>query len=95
MGRKEDLKRGIELCDAQLEDFGSFKEILREEVGLDIDTPYVNPNIFDGLLARRIFGEAQAGFMESREDLYGKVGEIAAKRARLQTELDELEGRSR
>ncbi len=95
MGRKEDLKRGIELCDAQLEDFGSFKEILREEVGLDIDTPYVNPNIFDGLLARRIFSEAQDDFMESRGNLYGKVGEIAAKRARLQAELDELESRSR
>ena len=95
MGRREDLKWEIELCDAQLGDFGSFKEILREEVGLDIDTPYVNPNIFDGLLARRIFSEAQDDFMESRGNLYGKVGEIAAKRARLQAELDELEGRDR
>ena len=94
MGKREDLKWGIELCDAQLGDFGSFKGDLRE-VGLDIDTPYVDPNIFDDPLARRIFGEAQDDFMKSREDLYGKVGEIAAKRARLQAELDELEDRSR
>ena len=93
--RKEDLKWGIELCDAQLEGFGPFKEMLREEVGLELDTPYVDPNTFDDPLARRIFGEAQDDFMKSREDLYGRMGEIAAKRARLQTELDELEGRSR
>ena len=102
MGREEDLRRiedlklGIELCDAQLGSFGSFKKMLREEVGLDIDTPYVDPNTLDGgPLARRIFGEAQDRFMESREDFYSKVGEIAAKRARLQAELDKLEGRSR
>lgn len=96
MGKIEDLKWGIELCDAQLEAFGSFEERLREEVGLDIDTPYVDPNTLDGgPLARRIFGEAQDDFMRSRESLYGKVGEIAAKRAQLQAELDELEGRSR
>jgi len=95
MGRKEDLKLEIELCDAQLGSFGSFKEMLREEVGLDIDTPYVDPNIFDDPLARLIFGEAQDDFMKSRENLYGRLGEIAAKRARLKTELDKLEGRSR
>lgn len=95
MGKIEDLKWGIELCDAQLEGFGSFKKRLREEVGLDIDKPYVDPNIFDSPLARRIFGEAQDDCMESRENLYGKVGEIAAKRARLQAELDQLKGRSR
>ena len=95
MGRREELKWGIELCDAQLGNFGSFKKMLREEVGLDLDTPYVDPNTFDDPLARRIFGEAQDRFTESREDLYGKVGEIAAKRARLQAELDKLEGRSR
>ena len=94
MGRKEDLKWGIELCDAQLSNFESFKDDLRE-VELDLDTPYVDPNTLADPLARRIFGEAQAGFMESREDLYGKVGKIAAKRARLQAELDKLEGRSR
>ena len=95
MGRREDLKWGIELCDAQLGDFGSFKEILGD-AGLDLDTPYTNPaDKFDDPLARRIFGEAQDRFMESRENLYGKVGEIAAKRARLQAELDELESRSR
>ena len=94
MGRREDLKWGIELCDAQLSNFESFKGDLRE-VGLDIDTPYVDPNIFDDPLARRIFGEAQDDFMKSRENLYGKVGEIAAKRARLQAELDKLEGRDR
>ena len=95
MGRREELKWGIELCDAQLGNFGSFKKMLREEVGLDLDTPYVDPNTFDDPLARRIFGEAQDDFMESRENLYGKVGEIAAKRARLQAELDKLEGRDR
>ena len=95
MGRKEDLLRWkIEVCDAQLSNFESFKGDLRE-VGLDIDTPYVDPNIFDYPLARRIFSEAQDDFMESRGNLYGKVGEIAAKRARLQAELDELESRSR
>ena len=94
MGRKEDLRWKIELCDAQLGDFGSFKKILGD-AGLDLDTPYVDPNTLDDPLARRIFGEAQDRFMESREDLYGKVGEIAAKRARLQAELDKLEGRSR
>ena len=96
MGRREELKWGIELCDAQLGNFGSFKKILREEVGLDLDTPYTDPaDKFDDPLAQRIFGEAQDRFTESREDLYGKVGEIAAKRARLQAELDKLEGRSR
>ncbi len=96
MGRKEDLKWGIELCDAQLGNFKSFREMLRKEVGLDMDTPYTNPaDKFDSPLAQRIFGEAQDDFMESREDLYGKVGEIAAKRAQLQAELDKLEGRSR
>lgn len=95
MERREYLKWEIELCDAQLGDFGSFKEMLREEVGLDLDTPYVDPNTFGDPLARRIFGEAQDDFMESRENLYGKVGEIAAKRARLQAELDKLEGRDR
>ena len=56
--------------------------MLRKEVGLDMDTPYTNPaDKFDSPLAQRIFGEAQDDFMESREDLYGKVGEIAAKRA--------------
>ncbi len=94
MGKIEDLKWGIELCDAQLGDFGSFKKILGD-AGLDLDTPYVDPNTFADPLARRIFGEAQDRFMESRENLYGKVGEIAAKRARLQAELDELEDRSR
>lgn len=94
MGRKEDLEWKIGICNDQLSNFESFKGDLRE-VGLDIDTPYVDPNIFDGPLARRIFGEAQDDFMKSREDLYGKVGEIAAKRARLQAELDGLEGRSR
>lgn len=94
MGKIEDLKWGIELCDAQLGDFGSFKGALRE-VGLDLDTPYVDPNTFNDPLARRIFSEAQDDFMKSRENLYGKVGEIAAKRARLQAELDELEGRDR
>ena len=96
MGKIEDLKLGIELCDAQLGNFGSFKKRLREEVGLDLDTPYTNPaDEFDGPLARRIFGKAQGDFMESREDFYSKVGEIAAERARLQAELDKLEGRSR
>lgn len=94
MGRREDLKWGIELCDAQLSNFESFKGDLRE-VGLDLDTPYVNPNNFGGPLARLIFGEAQDDFMKSRENLYGRLGEIAAKRARLKTELDKLEGRSR
>lgn len=94
MGRREDLKWGIELCDAQLSNFESFKGTLRE-VGLDLDTPYVDPNTFDDPLARRIFGEAQDDFMKSRGDLYGKVGEIAAKRARLQAELNEFEGRDR
>lgn len=96
MGRKEDLKWGIRLLDDQLRDFEWFREMLREEIGLDLDTPYTNPaDKFDDPLAQRIFGEAQAGLMESREDLYGKVGEIAAKKARLQAELDKLEGRSR
>lgn len=94
MGRKEDLKRKIGICDAQLSDFESFKGDLRE-VGLDIDIPYVDPNISDDPLARRIFGEAQDRFMESRRGLYGQIGEIAAERARLQAELDGLEGRSR
>ena len=95
MERREYLRWEIELCDAQLGDFGSFKEILGD-AGLDLDTPYTNPaDKFDGPLARRIFGEAQDDFMKSRESLYGKVGEIAAKRARLQAELDELEGRDR
>lgn len=96
MGRKEDLLRWkIDVCDAQLSNFKSFKGALRE-VGLDLDTPYTNPaDKFDDPLARSIFSEAQDDFMESRENLYGKVGEIAAKRARLQAELDELEGRSR
>lgn len=96
MGREEDLKRGIELCDAQLGDFGSFKEMLRKEVGLDMDTPYTDPaDRFDDPLAQRIFGKAQNRFMKSRENFYSTVGEIAAKRARLQAELDKLEGRSR
>ena len=94
MGRREDLERKIGICDDQLSDFESFKGTLRE-VGLDLDTPYVDPNTFDYPLARRIFSEAQDSYMESREDLYGKVGKIAAKRARLQAELDKLEGRSR
>lgn len=95
MGRREDLKRGIELCDAQLGDFGSFKERLRKEVGLDIDTPYVDPNTFGNPLARSIFSEAQDSYMESRKGVYDRIGEIAAKRARLQAELDKLEGRDR
>ena len=94
MGRREDLERKIGICDDQLSDFESFKGDLRE-VGLDIDTPYVDPNIFDYPLARRIFGKAQDRFMKSRENFYSTVGEIAAERARLQAELDELEGRSR
>ena len=95
MGRREDLLRlRIDVCGDQLSDFESFKGALGE-VGLDLDTPYVNPNSIDDPLARRIFEEAQAGFMESREKLYGTVGKIAAKRARLQAELDKLEGRSR
>lgn len=95
MGRR-DLEWRIGLLDDQLRDFGSFKKILREEVGLDLDTPYTDPaDKFDDPLAQRIFGEAQDRFMESREDLYSEVGKIAAKRAQLQAELDELEGRSR
>ena len=95
MGRKEDLLRWkIEVCDAQLSNFESFKGTLRE-VGLDLDTPYVDPNTFDYPLARRIFGKAQNRFMKSRENFYSTVGEIAAKRARLQAELDKLEGRDR
>ena len=94
MGEREDLEWKIGICDDQLSNFESFKGDLRE-VGLDIDTPYVDPNTLDSPLAQRIFGEAQDDFMESREDLYGKVGEIAAKRAQLQAELDKLEGRSR
>ena len=95
MGRR-DLEWRIGLLDDQLRDFGSFKKILREEVGLDLDTPYTDPaDKFDGPLAQRIFGEAQDRFMESREDLYSEVGKIAAKRAQLQAELDELEGRDR
>lgn len=96
MGKKEDLKRGIESCDAQLGDFGSFKEMLRKEVGLDMDTPYTDPaDRFDDPLAQRIFGKAQDRFMRSRENFYSTVGEIAAKRAQLQAELDKLEGRDR
>lgn len=95
MGRREDLERKIGICDDQLKDFGSFKERLKKEVGLDLDTPYVDPNTFGGPLARRIFGEAQDDFMKSRENLYGKVGEIVAERAQLQAELDKLEGRDR
>lgn len=96
MGRKEDLKWGIELCDAQLGNFKSFREMLRKEVGLDMDTPYTSPaDRFDDPLAQRIFDEAQNRFMESRENFYSTVGKIAAERARLQAELDELEGRSR
>ena len=96
MGRREELKWGIELCDAQLGNFGSFKKMLREEVGLDMDTPYTDPaDRFDDPLAQRIFGKAQNRFMKSRENFYSTVGEIAAKRARLQAELDKLEGRSR
>ena len=95
MGRR-DLEWRIGLLDDQLRDFGSFKKILREKVGLDLDTPYTDPaDKFDGPLAQRIFGEAQDRFMESREDLYSEVGKIAAKRAQLQAELDELEGRDR
>ena len=94
MGEREDLEWKIGICDDQLSNFESFKGDLRE-VGLDIDTPYVDPNTLDDPLARRIFSEAQDDFMESRGNLYGKVGEIAAKRARLQAELDKLEGRSR
>ena len=95
MGRKEDLLRWkIEVCDAQLSNFESFKGTLRE-VGLDLDTPYVDPNTFDYPLARRIFSEAQDSYMESRKGLYDRIGEIAAERAQLQAELDELEGCSR
>ena len=94
MGRKEDLKWGIELCDAQLSNFESFKDDIRE-VGLDLDTPYVDPNTLADPLAQRIFGKAQDRFMKSRENFYSTVGKIAAERARLQAELDELEGRSR
>ena len=94
MGRKEDLEWKIGICDDQLSNFESFKGDLRE-VGLDIDTPYVDPNIFDVPLARSIFSKAQDRFMESRRGLYGQIGEIAAERARLQAELDELESRSR
>lgn len=95
MGRKEDLLRWkIEVCDAQLSNFESFKGTLRE-VGLDLYTPYVDPNTFDYPLARCIFSEAQDSYMESRKGLYDRIGEIAAERAQLQAELDELEGRSR
>lgn len=95
MGEREDLKWRIELRADQLKDFESLKERLRKEVGLDIDTPYVDPNTFGNPLAQRIFGEAQNRFMESRKNLYGIVGEIAAERAQLQAELDKLEGRDR
>ena len=94
MGEREDLKWRIELRADQLKDFESLKGALRE-VGLDLDTPYVDPNIFDDPLAQRIFGEAQNRFMESRKNLYGIVGEIVAERAQLQAELDKLEGRDR
>ena len=96
MGRKEDLEWRVGLLGDQLEDFESFKEMLRKEVGLDMDTPYTEPaDRFDDPLAQRIFGKAQDRFMRSRENFYSTVGEIAAERARLQAELDKLEGRSR
>ena len=95
MGKKEVLLRWkIDVCDAQLSDFKSFRGALRE-VGLDLDTPYVDPNNFGGPLARRIFSEAQDSYMESRKGLYDRIGEIAAERAQLQAELDKLEGRDR
>lgn len=94
MGREEDLRWKIDVCDAQLSNFESFKGALRE-IGLDLDTPYVDPSTIDDPLARRIFSEAQDDYMESREGLYGRIGEVAAKRARLQAELDRLEGRNK
>lgn len=94
MGRKEDLEWKIGICDDQLSNFESFKGDLRE-VGLDIDTSYVDPNTFGNPLARSIFSEAQDSYMESRKGVYDRIGEIAAERARLQAELDELEGRDR
>lgn len=95
MGRRKDLEWRVGLLGDQLEDFESFKKILGD-AGLDLDTPYTNPaDRFDDPLAQRIFGKAQDRFMESRENFYSTVGKIAAERARLQAELDELEGRSR
>ena len=95
MGRKEDLEWRVGLLGDQLEDFESFKKILGD-AGLDLDTPYTDPaDRFDDPLAQRIFGKAQNRFMESRENFYSTVGKIAAERARLQAELDKLEGRSR
>ena len=95
MGRREDLEWRVGLLGDQLEDFESFKKILGD-AGLDLDTPYTDPaDRFDDPLAQRIFGKAQNRFMESRENFYSTVGKIAAERARLQAELDKLEGRSR
>lgn len=95
MGRRKDLEWRVGLLGDQLEDFESFKKILGD-AGLDLDTPYTDPaDRFDDPLAQRIFGKAQDRFMRSRENFYSTVGEIAAERARLQAELDKLEGRSR
>lgn len=74
MGEREDLEWKIGICDDQLSNFESFKKMLREEVGLDLDTPYTDPaDRFDDPLAQRIFGKAQNRFMESRKSLYSTV----------------------
>ncbi len=94
MERREYLKWEIELCDAQLSNFESFKGDLRE-VGLDLDrSPSISPTTSNHLIRKHLTRE-RTKFEESRRRLYSQIGEIAAERARLQAELDELEDRSR
>lgn len=94
MEREEDLRWKIDVRNDQLSDFESFRDSLRE-AGLDLDeSSSVSPAISNPLIRKHLTRE-RTKFGESRRGLYGQIGEIAAERARLQAELDELEDRSR
>ena len=94
MGREEDLRWKVGVRNDQLSDFESLTGSLRE-AGLDLDrSPSISPTTSNHLIRKHLTRE-RTKFEESRRRLYSQIGEIAAERARLQAELDELEDRSR